>query len=92
MSPRRHALQIFGSILRQGIAKYMKGQKEHGGKLWEIPALTLLGFAQEEVIDQGSYLWTLPRQLKRAIKQLEKLSEEAPEYSERINQILDILR
>lgn len=92
MSPQRHARQIFDTIAKQGVAKYLRGQREHGGQLWKVPALSLIEFAQEEVIDQGSYLWTLPRQIKQVIKLLNQLAKEAPEHSERINQILNILR
>lgn len=40
-------------------AKYRKGQKEHGGHLWNNPAEKLLDFAIDEAIDQVVYLLTL---------------------------------
>lgn len=63
MNPKAHANQIFDDLRKQAIAKYMAGQKEHGGKLWEIPLPEMVGFAKEEVIDQGSYLWTIADQI-----------------------------
>ena len=42
--------------------KYRKGQKEHGGKLWEKPGL--IDMALEEAIDMVVYLLSLKDQLE----------------------------
>ena len=42
--------------------KYIKGQKEHGGRLWEEEGL--LDMAIDEAIDQVVYLLTLKQQLE----------------------------
>lgn len=39
--------------------KYEKGQKEHGGHLWDMPEDELLDNAIDEAIDQVVYLLTL---------------------------------
>lgn len=45
------------------MSKYVKGQKEHGGNLWDLPIDSLLNAAIEEAIDQVVYLLTLKRKL-----------------------------
>tara|TARA_S200002703_G_scaffold59671_2_gene51701 strand:+ start:1678 stop:1890 length:213 start_codon:yes stop_codon:yes gene_type:complete len=42
--------------------KYMAGQKEHGGNLWEKP--NLLDHAEEEVLDLWYYLQGIRQKLK----------------------------
>jgi len=42
--------------------KYVTGQKEHGGNLWEKEGL--LDMAIDEAIDQVIYLLTLKKQLE----------------------------
>ncbi len=42
--------------------KYMAGQKEHGGNLWEKP--NLLDHAEEEVVDLWYYLQAIRQKLK----------------------------
>ena len=42
--------------------KYVSGQNEHGGNLWEKPGL--LEMMEEEVIDQWFYLQALKQQRK----------------------------
>lgn len=42
--------------------KYVSGQKEHGGNLWE--KLNLLDHAEEEVIDLWYYLQGIRQKLK----------------------------
>lgn len=44
--------------------KYRKGQKEHGGNLWEKEGL--LDMAIDEAIDQVVYLLTLKQQFEEA--------------------------
>ena len=63
LTPERHAHDIFNDLRKKAIAKYMAGQKEHGGHLWEVPLPQMVEFAKEEVIDQGSYLWTMTTQI-----------------------------
>lgn len=81
-SPREHAKYIFESILKAGIKKYLVGQREHKGMLWKVPVPQLISFAQEEVIDQGSYLWTLESQILVLRKNLGELFEMLSEAEE----------
>lgn len=46
------------------INKYVKGQAEHGGNLWEKQGI--LDMAIDEAIDQVTYLLTLKQQLEDA--------------------------
>jgi hypothetical protein len=41
--------------------KYMKGQKEHSGNLWEMGLKQVVGNAKEEVLDMWSYLMTIEK-------------------------------
>lgn len=36
--------------------KYLKGQREHGGNLWEKDLDSMIHAAKEEVVDQWNYL------------------------------------
>ena len=49
--------------------KYMKGQEEHGGKLWRKAVLPFMG---DEVLDFVSYFGVLAPQLKRVEEILEE--------------------
>lgn len=44
--------------------KYLRGQAEHGGQLWQKSGL--LDMAIDEAIDQVIYLLTLREQLRRS--------------------------
>jgi len=85
MTPRQHGQSIFKRIAVEGVAKYMRGQEEHGGRLWEIPIPTMIKFAQEEVIDQGSYVWTLDDQIELARQKLSQLFKNLKAYEEPID-------
>ena len=65
MTPKQEAhleflKQAFASLVDP---KYRKGQKEHGGNLWQMGNEKLLDCAIEEAIDQVVYLLTLKAQL-----------------------------
>lgn len=64
MTPEKHGKQIGDSVKRELVAKYIKGQQEHGGHLWEIPTPLINDMAIEEAIDQAVYLKTMQQQLK----------------------------
>jgi nucleoside 2-deoxyribosyltransferase len=59
-----HLAQIINKFIRRVIAKYLAGQKEHGGNLFDKPNLPML---LEEVLDQVVYGFTLEEQIKRAV-------------------------
>ncbi len=44
--------------------KYVAGQKEHGGNLWDKSAIGLVDAALDEAVDQVVYLITLRDKLK----------------------------
>jgi hypothetical protein len=56
-----HLDRLLSEVHTRLKAKYIKGQNEHGGKLWEKPGL--LDEAINEAIDQVVYLMTLKEQL-----------------------------
>lgn len=59
---QKHLEHILHNFCEDASKKYVKGQKEHGGKLWE--KTDLLDQAIAEAIDQVIYLYTLKEQLK----------------------------
>jgi hypothetical protein len=60
---RDHALKLAEEFQFLMLRKYKKGQKEHGGNLWDKE--TLLDNAIDEVVDLAIYLLTLREQLNR---------------------------
>lgn len=62
MTPHEHANKLTKEMARLMLIKYTRGQKEHGGKLWENPHL--LDMAIEEVTDLAFYLLSLRDQLQ----------------------------
>lgn len=100
-TPQDHAREIFNDLRKQAIKKYMAGAAEHGGNLWEVSLPQMIGFAKEEVIDQGSYLWTIEENLQNLRLLLGELfeawesSEEPPTNGEsaiiaKVRSLLDI--
>ena len=65
MTPQReaHLSSIQESFLEKVQAKYLAGQKQHGGNLYEKSGL--LDAAIDEAIDQVVYLLTLKEQLEK---------------------------
>lgn len=59
---RRHVQQILVRFNRELRAKYARGQREHGGNLWERH--DVLDCAIEEAIDLVTYLFTLRDQTR----------------------------
>jgi len=100
-TPKDHANEIFDNLRKQAIEKYMAGQREHKGHLWEVSIPKMIGFAKEEVIDQGSYLWTIEENIQAIRLLLGELfevwesSEEPPTNGEadlilKVRSLLDI--
>ena len=73
MSPEQHAEQLADEVKHRMITKYMAGQKEHGGQLWQKKGL--IDMAIEEAIDQAVYLLTLKQQLDKAGIELGEIDE-----------------
>lgn len=61
-TPEQHMDVIMEAFQAGWREKYMKGQDEHGGRLWRKQCLP---FLLEEVLDFVSYVAVLPPQLKR---------------------------
>ncbi len=60
---RAHLRRILKQFNAESTAKYAKGQREHGGNLWQKEGV--LDCAIEEAIDLVVYLYTLKEQLSR---------------------------
>ena len=65
---RDHAEYLWGKIAEEGKAKYMGGQKAHGGSL---PRKACLPHAIEEALDLPTYLFTLQDQHAEVIEHLD---------------------
>lgn len=59
-----HLRIIEASFIRRLDAKYRKGQKEHGGNIWEKAGM--LANAEDECTDFVVYIHTLREQLEEA--------------------------
>lgn len=55
----QHLLHVQAQFMKIAEIKYRRGQKEHGGNLFEKPDKFLLDAAIEEATDQVIYLITL---------------------------------
>jgi len=55
-SPDDHSDKLIEGFAAKFKEKYMKGQEEHSGNLWEVGHM--LDRAEEEVLDQWSYIQT----------------------------------
>jgi hypothetical protein len=56
-------------------SKYIAGQKEHSGNLWEMGLKQVVGNAKEEVLDMWSYLMTI----EKVIEEIEELCDQVHE-------------
>lgn len=57
---REHAIRLADEFSNRMLAKYKRGQEEHGGNLWEkFSILELIDQALDETVDQAIYLLTL---------------------------------
>lgn len=77
-SPRTtttHPHEILAEIRGPLLAKYAKGQLEHGGRLWEKP---VLGFMFEEIVDLVVYYSVLKEQHAEAVRRLEQAMAYGP--------------
>jgi hypothetical protein len=63
MTPEQHADDIVKWFKRNVEEKYFKGQKEHGGRLWRKPVLSML---RDEVVDAATYFEVLEAQHREA--------------------------
>lgn len=64
-TPEDHAQAVAQRTAQAIITKYMRGQKEHGGKLWTTPCLHK---ATEEAIDLIVYLDVITEQINTAVQ------------------------
>lgn len=71
-----HLDQIVSELTQDIRAKYIKGQAEHGGNIWEKPGM--LEHAIEEVLDLAVYLYTLKRQLADRLQPISAASADRP--------------
>lgn len=69
MTPKQHLARIINYWTAFGTAKYLAGQKEHGGRLWEKRGM--LAHCEEEVWDLAAYLPTLRAQLEEVATMLQ---------------------
>lgn len=60
-TPADHAEAVIQRFSEDARQKYMKGDKEHGGRLYRKP---VLGYLYDEVLDLPIYLLTLMEQMK----------------------------
>lgn len=68
MTPQEHAQQIATRIVADVLEKYDKGQKEHGGFLWQKPGV--LKMLRQELLDGITYEDTLRYQIQSALEYL----------------------
>lgn len=68
-----HVEEIGKDFCREMSEKYIKGQKEHGGNLWDLSEDQLLDNAIDEAIDQVTYLLTIRRKRRAASNQANNL-------------------
>jgi len=61
-----HVREIGRDFAFEMAAKYTKGQREHGGNLWDLTEDQLLDQAIDEAIDQVVYLVTIRRKRRVA--------------------------
>jgi len=57
----KHLAQIVEAVTLRILAKYRRGQAEHGGNLWDRPSLPEL---HQEITDLNTYVITLDYQLR----------------------------
>lgn len=66
MPQELHLKGLKDSFLAEFDKKYRKGQKEHGGNLFEVPPIELIRALKEEALDLWAYACTLEDQLIEA--------------------------
>lgn len=68
-SEQEHHLQQIKTAFKSAVdVKYRKGQKEHGGNLFDLTSLNLIDAALDECIDQYTYLFTLRDKIKEELR------------------------
>ena len=67
---RHHLLTILEDFRTECTMKYMHGQEEHGGNLFDADRLWLVEEGMKEAIDQYVYLHTLREQLRKRRKRI----------------------
>jgi hypothetical protein len=68
MTPELHLQIILGQLEEKLSKKYMRGQAEHGGYLWEKPGMLMMN--EQEILDQITYHFTLRDQITSALEYL----------------------
>lgn len=61
---REHVEEIAREFVHEMTEKYIAGQREHGGNLYDMSVGGLLDEAIKEAIDQVTYLLTIRRKLR----------------------------
>lgn len=69
----KHVIGIIEDFKDKCFTKYRLGAQEHGGDIWNMPALKLIEAGMEEAIDQYVYLYTLK---EKEVERLRKLDEQ----------------
>jgi len=64
----KHLKQIKKNFEKLVDTKYRKGQKEHGGNLFDLYNIQLVDAALDEAIDQVVYLMTLKQNMEAKMK------------------------
>jgi hypothetical protein len=81
---QNHLEEILSDQQDRTITKYVKGQQEHGGDLWDKPGM--LENLEDEITDLIAYKYTLRIQLKQVLDLLEDNNPD--EARERLTMIL----
>lgn len=89
-TPEEHMEVLMDTFRAAWEEKYMKGQREHGGRLWRKRTTD---FLVDEVLDFVSYVGVLAPQLNRVEEILEKGQDgSANQAMDAIRRALNILR
>lgn len=71
----QHLAGIINQFNNMASSKYRRGQAEHGGNLFDLPAIDLVNEALAEAIDQVTYLSTLRDKIIELYDQMRSLAE-----------------
>lgn len=82
-----HMLRVSADFVIAYQKKYPKGQKQHGGNLWQKPGM--LKNMEEEILDQWSYYHVMKEQLVSILVDIDELikSDLKPAQSKHLNRI-----
>lgn len=82
-----HLNRILKATLSDTAEKYIKGNKEHGGHLFEKPCMRLI---LQENIDQNTYIRTAIEQHEKAISMLKEIIKGVPQTND-IVKVINLL-